>query len=113
MTTEAARVAIVTGGAGGLGGAITARLRADGFRVAVADLDPGPAQQAGDPGLLAVPVDVTDAGSAAAMRDQVLRHWGRMGRADELAELVSWLASERCSFSTGAAFDLSGGRAVY
>jgi 2-dehydro-3-deoxy-L-rhamnonate dehydrogenase (NAD+) len=38
---------------------------------------------------------------------------GRMGRADELAELVSWLASDRCSFSTGAAFDLSGGRAVY
>ena len=38
---------------------------------------------------------------------------GRMGSAGELAELVSWLASERCSFSTGAAFDLSGGRAVY
>ena len=38
---------------------------------------------------------------------------GRMGRPEELAELVSWLASPRCSFSTGAAFDLSGGRAVY
>ena len=38
---------------------------------------------------------------------------GRMGRPEELAELVSWLSSERCSFSTGAAFDLSGGRAVY
>jgi len=38
---------------------------------------------------------------------------GRMGRPDELAELVAWLASNRCSFSTGAAFDLSGGRAVY
>ena len=38
---------------------------------------------------------------------------GRMGQPAELAELVSWLASERCSFSTGAAFDLSGGRAVY
>jgi NAD(P)-dependent dehydrogenase (short-subunit alcohol dehydrogenase family) len=38
---------------------------------------------------------------------------GRMGTAEEFAELVSWLASERCSFSTGAAFDLSGGRAVY
>jgi 2-dehydro-3-deoxy-L-rhamnonate dehydrogenase (NAD+) len=38
---------------------------------------------------------------------------GRMGRPAEVAELVSWLASERCSFSTGAAFDLSGGRAVY
>jgi 3-oxoacyl-[acyl-carrier protein] reductase len=36
-----------------------------------------------------------------------------MGRAEELAELVSWLASDRCSFSTGAAFDISGGRAVY
>jgi NAD(P)-dependent dehydrogenase (short-subunit alcohol dehydrogenase family) len=55
MTSEGSRVAIVTGGAGGLGGAIAARLLADGFRV----------------------------------------------------------ASERCSFSTGAAFDLSGGRAVY
>ncbi len=37
----------------------------------------------------------------------------RMGRPEELAELVSWLASERCSFSTGAAFDITGGRAVY
>jgi 3-oxoacyl-[acyl-carrier protein] reductase len=38
---------------------------------------------------------------------------GRMGTPEELAELVSWLASPRCSFSTGATFDLSGGRAVY
>jgi 3-oxoacyl-[acyl-carrier protein] reductase len=37
----------------------------------------------------------------------------RMGRPDELAELVSWLASPRCAFSTGAAYDLTGGRAVY
>jgi 3-oxoacyl-[acyl-carrier protein] reductase len=35
---------------------------------------------------------------------------GRMGRPEELAELVAWLASERCSFSTGAAFDATGGR---
>jgi 3-oxoacyl-[acyl-carrier protein] reductase len=38
---------------------------------------------------------------------------GRMGRPEELAELASWLCSERCSFSTGATYDLSGGRAVY
>jgi 2-dehydro-3-deoxy-L-rhamnonate dehydrogenase (NAD+) len=38
---------------------------------------------------------------------------GRMGTADEVAALVCWLASEECSFSTGAAFDVSGGRAVY
>ena len=244
MSTADVRVAIVTGGAGGLGRAITARLRADGFLVAVADLDPGPAAAgAGDPGLLAAPVDVTEPESAAALRDHVLGRWGRidvlvnnagiagptspvadyppdawqrviavnltgvfhctraclpvmtaagygrivnvasiagkdgnpgmsaysaskagvialtksvakevartgvlvncvvpgvldggltdqapaeeralflgrvpmgrMGRPAELAELVSWLASERCSFSTGATFDLSGGRAVY
>lgn len=34
----------------------------------------------------------------------------RLGRAEEL---VAWLASERCSFSPGAVFDLSGGRATY
>lgn len=38
---------------------------------------------------------------------------GRLGQVEELAELVAWLASERCTFSTGAVFDLSGGRATY
>ena len=38
---------------------------------------------------------------------------GRMGTADEVAALVAWLASEDCSFSTGATYDISGGRAVY
>ena len=38
---------------------------------------------------------------------------GRMGTADEVAALICWLASEDCSFSTGAAYDISGGRAVY
>src|SRR5262249_51229306 len=37
----------------------------------------------------------------------------RMGKPDEVASLVCWLASENCSFSTGATFDLSGGRAMY
>ena len=38
---------------------------------------------------------------------------GRFGLAEEVAALVAWLASEECSFSTGAAFDLSGGRSTY
>jgi 3-oxoacyl-[acyl-carrier protein] reductase len=38
---------------------------------------------------------------------------GRLGRADEVAALIAWMASEECSFSTGAVFDASGGRAVY
>ncbi len=241
-------VAIVTGGAGGLGAAIAARLRDDGFRVAVADIavaadGAAAAPSAGDGSVMAVRVDVTDPESAVAMCAAVRDRWGRvdvlvnnagiagptapvagyppdawqrviavnltgtfhctraclpvmtaagygrivniasiagkdgnpgmsaysaskagviaftkavakevaktgvlvncvvpgvidagltdkapaeerrlflsrvpmgrMGRPDELAELVSWLASERCSFSTGATYDLSGGRAVY
>jgi 2-dehydro-3-deoxy-L-rhamnonate dehydrogenase (NAD+) len=38
---------------------------------------------------------------------------GRMGRPAEVAALVAWLASDDCSFTTGAVHDLSGGRATY
>lgn len=38
---------------------------------------------------------------------------GRFGTVEEIAAMVTWLASSECSFSTGAVFDLSGGRAVY
>jgi NAD(P)-dependent dehydrogenase (short-subunit alcohol dehydrogenase family) len=38
---------------------------------------------------------------------------GRFGQKEEAAALVAWLCSEECSFSTGAVFDLSGGRATY
>ena len=38
---------------------------------------------------------------------------GRVGTPDEVAALVAWLASDECSFSTGAVYDLSGGRATY
>src|SRR5438046_10485309 len=37
----------------------------------------------------------------------------RFGRKEEAAAMVAWLCSEDCSFSTGAVFDLSGGRATY
>jgi 2-dehydro-3-deoxy-L-rhamnonate dehydrogenase (NAD+) len=38
---------------------------------------------------------------------------GRFGEVEEIAALVAWLCTEDCSFSTGAVFDLSGGRATY
>ena len=38
---------------------------------------------------------------------------GRMGQPDEVAALICWLASEEMTFSTGACFDISGGRATY
>jgi 3-oxoacyl-[acyl-carrier protein] reductase len=37
----------------------------------------------------------------------------RFGKKEEAAALVAWLSSEDCSFTTGAVFDLSGGRATY
>ncbi len=37
----------------------------------------------------------------------------RVGRPEEVAELVAWLVSDRVSFSTGAVYDISGGRATY
>jgi len=51
--------------------------------------------------------------------DDVLAHitslipMRRVGRAEEVAELVAWLASDKCSFSTGSVYDISGGRATY
>ena len=38
---------------------------------------------------------------------------GRFGTIEENAEMVAWLCSDACSFSTGAVFDVSGGRATY
>jgi NAD(P)-dependent dehydrogenase (short-subunit alcohol dehydrogenase family) len=38
---------------------------------------------------------------------------GRVGQPEEVAALVCWLCSDECSFSTGAVFDISGGRATY
>ena len=55
----------------------------------------------------------------AATAPEVLAHitglipMQRVGRPEEVAELVAWLVSDRCSFSTGAVYDISGGRATY
>jgi 2-dehydro-3-deoxy-L-rhamnonate dehydrogenase (NAD+) len=38
---------------------------------------------------------------------------GRLGEVEEVAALICWLASEECSFSTAATFDISGGRTTY
>jgi 3-oxoacyl-[acyl-carrier protein] reductase len=38
---------------------------------------------------------------------------GRFGTVEENASLIAWLVSRECSFSTGAIFDISGGRSTY
>jgi 2-dehydro-3-deoxy-L-rhamnonate dehydrogenase (NAD+) len=51
----------------------------------------------------------------AARRADIMRRipLGRFVELDEIARMVAWLASDECSFSTGATFDLSGGRATF
>ena len=66
---------------------------------------------------------VTPAAVRTAIFDQITQQhidfmlakipMGRFGTVDEIASMVCWLASEDCSFSTGAVFDLSGGRGTY
>ncbi len=85
MTAKLApRVAVVTGGASGLGEAIVSKLAAAGDRVIVADVDEPRAQQVADnlvaAGRLAeaVTVDVTSEGEIAAMFDAVVERYGRL-----------------------------------
>ena len=66
---------------------------------------------------------VTPAAAKTAIFDQMTRQhidymlskipMNRFVGVDEIASLACWLASEDCSFSTGAVFDISGGRATY
>jgi len=66
---------------------------------------------------------VTPAAAKTAIFDQMTEQhiqymlskipMGRFVLVDEVAALVCWLASEDCAFSTGAVFDISGGRATY
>lgn len=64
------------------------------------------------PAVISTPMNATTA-------PEVLEHitslipMQRVGTAEEVAELVAFLASERVSFSTGAVYDISGGRATY
>jgi len=66
---------------------------------------------------------VTPAAAKTAIFDQMTQQHidfmlskiprGRFLKVDELASLVAWMASEECLYTTGAVFDISGGRATY
>jgi NAD(P)-dependent dehydrogenase (short-subunit alcohol dehydrogenase family) len=64
------------------------------------------------PAVIATPMNDTTAPDVLAHITSLIP-MKRIGRAEEVAELVAWLASEKVSFSTGAVYDISGGRATY
>jgi 2-dehydro-3-deoxy-L-rhamnonate dehydrogenase (NAD+) len=64
------------------------------------------------PAVIATPMNA-DTDPAALAHITSLIPMRRIGRAEEVAELIAWLASDRVSFSTGAVYDISGGRATY
>jgi 2-hydroxycyclohexanecarboxyl-CoA dehydrogenase len=90
---ESTRVALVTGGAGGIGRGVAGALLARGFRVAIADLEADAAQAAatelcqGDAEAIGVSLDVTAADSVAAA---IAETGGRLGPVDTLVNNAGW-----------------------
>lgn len=130
------KVAIVTGGGSGIGAACARLLAGRGANVLIADLQLEAATRvAAEIGDAARPhaVDVADAASCEAMVDAAVEAFGsldvavnnagiggpqlptgeyplgRLGRSEEVAELVAFLASDRASNTTGSYFLTDGG----
>lgn len=64
------------------------------------------------PAVIETPMNA-DTGPEALAHITGLIPMRRVGRPEEVAELIAWLASDKVSFSTGAVYDISGGRATY
>jgi len=77
MDDLAGKVAVVTGGASGIGRAMAARLAAEGMQVVIADIEkPVLDAAAAELGVVGVVTDVSDAGSVQALADEVLARFG-------------------------------------
>lgn len=118
ISTSARRRALVTGGASGLGRACAQRLRAEHHEVITADIADGADIR------LDISIDKTVSRAIAELELRHLlgpAHVFHRYQAGDVGEdvgggfpvHVAWLASDRCSFSTGAVYDISGGRATY
>ncbi|GAA2633606.1 SDR family NAD(P)-dependent oxidoreductase [Paractinoplanes durhamensis] len=64
------------------------------------------------PAVIETPMNA-DTGAEALAHITGLIPMRRVGRAEEVAELIAWLCSDKVTFSTGAVYDISGGRATY
>lgn len=133
------RVAVVTGGAQGIGLAVVERLLAGGATVSIWDCDADIAHKTAtrlgldvqvadqtDPNAMvaaAAPEATLGPMDKTAIFDQIAQKHinfmlskiprGRFLKVAEAAAMIGWLCSAENSFTTGAVFDLSGGRATY
>jgi 2-dehydro-3-deoxy-L-rhamnonate dehydrogenase (NAD+) len=64
------------------------------------------------PAVIATPMNAATGAEALAHITSLIP-MRRVGRPEEVAELIAWLASDKVTFSTGAVYDISGGRATY
>jgi 3-oxoacyl-[acyl-carrier protein] reductase len=64
------------------------------------------------PAVIATPMNANTEPAALAHITSLIP-MRRVGQPAEVAELIAWLASDKVSFSTGAVYDISGGRATY
>jgi NAD(P)-dependent dehydrogenase (short-subunit alcohol dehydrogenase family) len=90
------RCAIVTGGASGIGRASCTRLREDGFRLAVLDLDGDTAAEAAGTDGIGLPVDVADADAVQAAVDKVVAELGRVDLLFNNAGITGTQEAGRC-----------------
>ncbi|MGE3287635.1 MAG: SDR family NAD(P)-dependent oxidoreductase [Pseudonocardia sp.] len=92
----AGRIALVTGGASGIGRASCARLRKDGYRLAVLDLDGAAAASAAGADGLGLAADVGDEASVTAAVDRVVAELGRVDLLFNNAGITGSPAATRC-----------------
>ena len=79
MKRFAGKVAVVTGGASGIGKAIARRLAAEGMKVVIADVEPGPLERtAMEIGAVGIKVDVSSFESVQALAAEVQKRFGRV-----------------------------------
>jgi len=64
------------------------------------------------PAVFATPMNAANTAEVLAYMTNLIP-MKRLGRPEEVAELVAWLTSDKMTFSTGAVYDISGGRATY
>ncbi len=77
MNDLSGKVAVVIGGASGIGLALARRLQAEGMQIVMADFDPQPLEKAAlDLGAFPVLTDIRDPASVAALRDEALARFG-------------------------------------